>query len=151
VGETTGRGRQDRDHKTPGLPKSVYLYPLCRDWRERLEGERPAPERAEVEEFGRVRLGDRRLERRLCMLARAGQRATRHQRPLEAKESHKWLKSYRVASALAQRLEQTRVVSVGDREADLYELFVEAVQAEGGADVLVRAERTRRMTSAERH
>jgi len=272
VGETTGRGRQDRDHKTPGVPKSVYLYPLCRDWRERLGGEKPAPEQAEVdwaeEEFGRVRLGDRRLERRLCTLARdlyarpqaqlpqacgsraktkaayrfldhkkvklkqllaghheatcrrmgevpvvlavqdstslnysahpateglgplntradhsiglwmhdtmaftpegvplglidvqvwardparAGQRATRYQRPLEAKESYKWLKSYRAASALAQRLEQTRVVSVGDREADLYELFVEAVQAEGGADVLVRAERTRRMTSEERH
>lgn len=81
--------------------------------------------------------------------AQAGKRATRHQRPLEEKESHKWIKSYQAASAMAQRLEETRVVSVGDREADLYELFVEVDRTENGADVLVRAERTRRITVEE--
>lgn len=270
VGETTGRGRQDRKRKKGGTPKAVYLYPLHRDWRERLGGKAPAPERVEADwaehEFGGVRLGDQRLERRVCTLARdlyarpqaqlpqacgsrvktkaayrfldhervkmqtllaghyeatcqrmgevpvvlavqdstslnysahpatgglgplntqadrsiglwmhdtmaftpegvplglidvqvwardpeeAGKGASRHQRPLEEKESYKWIKSYQAASAMAQRLEETRVVSVGDREADLYELFVEVDQTTNGADVLVRAERTRRMTVEE--
>jgi hypothetical protein len=38
----------------------------------------------------------------------------------------------------------TLVVSVGDREADLHELFYEAQQAPAGPKLLVRAERTRR-------
>lgn len=74
VGETTGRGRQDRKRKKGGTPKTVYLYPLCRDWWERLSGKAPGPEGAETDwsehEFGGVRLSDRRLERRLCTLAR---------------------------------------------------------------------------------
>jgi len=40
-------------------------------------------------------------------------------------------------SQLQQQLENTRVVSVGDREADVYELFVEAKQL--SQDLLVRA------------
>jgi uncharacterized protein DUF4338 len=31
VGQTQGRGRMDREHRTEGLaPKDIYLYPLCR-------------------------------------------------------------------------------------------------------------------------
>jgi hypothetical protein len=75
-----------------------------------------------------------------------GQRATRHARAIEDKESAKWLTSYAAASALAQRCPQTLVVSVGDREADVYELFVAAAAPPKGAHLLVRAERTRRMT-----
>ncbi len=279
VGQTRGRGRQDHHRRRSSSPKGVYLYPLCRDWRDRLGGQAPGPKAMGQsqgaqeqdwtdEEFGAVELGDVRLNRRLRQLARdlygspqaqlpqacgsraktkaayrfldnkrvkldtlltahheatarrmseasvvlavqdstslnysahplteglgplntradqsiglwmhdtlaftpegvplglidvqvwardpaqQGKRATRHQRPLEEKESLKWLKSYRAASALAQRLEQTRVVSVGDREADLYELFVEAAQTAGGADILVRANRTRRMTAEHGH
>lgn len=77
----------------------------------------------------------------------AGQRATRHQRPLEAKESYKWLVGYQAASGLARQCPDTTVVSVGDREADVYELFVEAGRRDDGARLLVRAERTRRMTA----
>jgi len=77
---------------------------------------------------------------------RQGQRATRHARALEDKESRKWLTSHQAASRLQAQCPQTQVVSVGDREADLYELFV-AAQAPGApAQVLVRAEKTRRMT-----
>lgn len=76
--------------------------------------------------------------------AQAGKKHRRHQLPLAAKESNKWLVSYR-AVAEAQRLcPDTMLVSVGDREADLYELFHEALQDGSGPKLLIRAERTRK-------
>ena len=37
AGQTSGRGRDDRTHQRHGAaPKQVWLYPLCRDARERL-------------------------------------------------------------------------------------------------------------------
>ena len=39
VGETTGRGRQDRDHLRHGAqPKTVFVYPLTAHARDRLQG-----------------------------------------------------------------------------------------------------------------
>jgi hypothetical protein len=70
-------------------------------------------------------------------------RAQRNQLPLEAKESVKWLRSYRAAAAVQRLCPATLVVSVGDREADLHELFWEAQQTAAGPKLLVRAERTR--------
>ena len=265
VGDTQGRGRNDRLRRRAGSAKAVYLYPLCAPWRAQLGGVEPganAPDWAE-EEFGGVELGDRRLEQRLLSLARDcyarpqaqlpqacgsraktkaayrffdhprirmhsllaphyeatarrvaeqpvvlavqdssslnysahpttaglgplntqsdnsiglwlhdtlaftpeglplglldvqvwardaathGKRATRHQRPIEEKESAKWLTSYAAATALQQRCPESLIVSVGDREADVYELFVAAAEEPTGARLLVRAERTRRMT-----
>lgn len=73
----------------------------------------------------------------------AGKRHRRKALRIEAKESCKWLVSYR-AVAEAQRLcADTLLVSVGDREADIYELFHEASHAPGTPRLLVRAERTR--------
>ena len=71
-------------------------------------------------------------------------RAQRNQLPIEAKESVKWLRSYRAAAAVQRLCPSTVVVSVGDREADLHELFWEAQQTAAGPKLLVRAERTRR-------
>lgn len=37
VGQTQGRGRMDREHRTQGLvPKDIYLYPLCRNVQQEL-------------------------------------------------------------------------------------------------------------------
>ena len=36
LGQTTGRGRMDREHKEDVAPKEVLVYPLCRKFRERL-------------------------------------------------------------------------------------------------------------------
>jgi len=36
VGSTTGRTRQDRDHKLTVPIKDIYLYPLCRDFKKTL-------------------------------------------------------------------------------------------------------------------
>jgi len=74
-----------------------------------------------------------------------GKKAKRHQLPIEEKESFKWLKSYRAVAAVQARLPNTVVVSVGDREADVYELFREAANHLEGPKLLVRAEHNRQL------
>lgn len=61
-----------------------------------------------------------------------GKRATRKQRPIAEKESQQWLTS--VEAVLAARVEcpQTRFVSVGDREADVYDLPGAGAARRGG-------------------
>ncbi len=75
-----------------------------------------------------------------------GKRATRYQRPIEQKESFKWLKSFRAAARLQRQLgAASTVVSVGDREADVYELFALAKSDPAHPKLLVRAESDRRV------
>jgi hypothetical protein len=78
-----------------------------------------------------------------------GQAEQRTNLPIEDKESFRWLKGYRLACAVAAQCPGTRIVSVADREADLYDIYVEAQEAEarGGprADYLIRV-RTERST-----
>ncbi|MBI5478961.1 MAG: IS4 family transposase, partial [Deltaproteobacteria bacterium] len=74
----------------------------------------------------------------------AGKKAKRNRLPIEAKESVKWVRSYRAVAEVQRLCPRTRVVSVGDRESDLHELFHEAEQTRSGPELLVRAERARR-------
>ena len=80
VGETSGRGRQDRRHAAPETRKAVYMYALEPAWRARLAAPAPAVAPlavgdgldAEVwadHEFGGARLGDARLSARLVQSA----------------------------------------------------------------------------------
>jgi len=77
------------------------------------------------------------------------QAGTRKREPIEEKESGRWLRGYQAACALAAQAPQTRVVSLADREADIYEIYAEAAQAAGTAewvaDWLIRATRERRV------
>ena len=265
VGETSGRGRQDRDHECAVTIKAIWIYPLDAKWRETLCVEpvrevAPDADWAETE-WASVDLGDQRLTQRLVAYGRArfdrptanlpqtcgsraatkaayrllqhpqaslkqflsghaeatlgraarepvvlaiqdttslnytthlvteglgpigsygatktlgmevhsslvvsasglplgllevqawardaslyGQSKDRDKRPRKDKESQKWLNGYAVADAAAQRLEQTQVVMVADREADVFELLETAV--EGRAHALVRAMYQRRV------
>lgn len=72
-----------------------------------------------------------------------GQRHQRYALPLEAKESVRWLRSLQAVEAVQATCPQTRFISVGDREADIYELFVWAKEQPGRPGLLVRAERDR--------
>jgi len=74
-----------------------------------------------------------------------GKKAKRHQLPIEQKESYKWLRSYRALAQMQARLPNTTLVSVGDREADLYELFREAAAQPDGPELLIRAEHNRQV------
>jgi hypothetical protein len=75
----------------------------------------------------------------------SGGSAERAALPIEEKESFKWIESHRAASELQRRVPDVRVVSVGDREADIYELFEAAAADPGGARVLVRAMHDRKL------
>jgi hypothetical protein len=74
------------------------------------------------------------------------QELERYELPLEQKESYKWLASWKAAVRLQEQCPESTVISIGDREADLYELFVEA-QKEPRAKLLVRADQQRRVCS----
>lgn len=78
-----------------------------------------------------------------------GKRALRHSFPIEQKESNKWLLSYEAASKVQRQCPAIMVVSVGDRESDIYELFVKARDTHNGAHLLVRARQSR--TLVEEH
>jgi hypothetical protein len=74
-----------------------------------------------------------------------GKKSRRRGTPIEQKESIKWLKSYRALAAVQPHLPNTVLVSVGDREADVYELFREASQHAQGPKLLVRAAHNRQL------
>lgn len=73
----------------------------------------------------------------------AGKKEKRKQLPIEQKESFKWLQSYQAVAEVQALCPETMLVSVGDREADIHELFLQAQQTEGGPKLLVRSERSR--------
>ena len=74
---------------------------------------------------------------------RIGRRHERHQKPIEEKESWKWVESYQAVSAVQKRCRKTCLVVVADREADIHEVFTEHTQTPHGAQLLIRAERWR--------
>jgi hypothetical protein len=66
----------------------------------------------------------------------------RRNRPIQEKESFRWVQGLRAARAVAQELPRTQVVCIGDSDADLYELFAEP-RGERPVDWLIRACRDR--------
>jgi hypothetical protein len=72
-----------------------------------------------------------------------GKRASRHERPIEHKESQKWLKAFNQVSEAKKRCPNTTLINVADREADIYELFHLAVNDPYKVQLLVRAEHDR--------
>lgn len=78
-----------------------------------------------------------------------GIKATRRLRAIEDKESFKWLDSVQALARLREQLPGTRLVSVADREGDVYEFFAQAQAL--GVDLLVRAAWDRRVESPQGH
>ena len=59
---------------------------------------------------------------------------------IEDKESYRWLRGYRLACELAARCPGTQIVSVADREADIYDIYVEYRDRLGArAEYIIRA------------
>lgn len=73
-----------------------------------------------------------------------GKRNRRKELPIEQKESMKWLRSFRKAAQVQKLCPETMLVVMGDRESDIYELFLEATQEPDGPKLLVRAEKSRK-------
>lgn len=72
-----------------------------------------------------------------------GTRHERHQKPIEEKESWKWVESYQAVSAVQRRCRKTCLVVVADREADIHEVFAQQARTPHGAQLLIRAEHSR--------
>lgn len=68
-----------------------------------------------------------------------GKSAERRGLPIEEKESYKWMQSFTATSLAQQQSPDTMWVSVGDREADVYELFALAQADPNQTQLLVRA------------
>ena len=71
-----------------------------------------------------------------------GKRARRKSLPIEQKESRKWLRSFRKVAEVQKVCPDTKLISIGDRESDVYELFLEATQDPNGPGLLVRMNRS---------
>ncbi len=74
---------------------------------------------------------------------------SRKERPLEQKESHKWVESLQACQAVAPDCPDTLLINVADREGDLYELFAQACQGAEPPPVhlLVRARHDRKLAA----
>jgi Domain of unknown function (DUF4338)/Transposase DNA-binding/Transposase Tn5 dimerisation domain len=79
-----------------------------------------------------------------------GKKYSRQELTIEQKESVKWLKSFRKVSQIQNACPDTLLVSIGDREADIYELFREATQ-KGAPKLLVRATKSRQRKVEEKY
>lgn len=75
-----------------------------------------------------------------------GKKHQRKRLAFEDKESYKWATSVQAAARMQARLPNTTVVSVGDREADIFELFDQTRTLPHAPQLLIRAEQNRRLT-----
>ena len=74
-----------------------------------------------------------------------GQRDQRKQRPIQDKESFRWIEGYRQGCQVAAEVPGTTCVVIADREGDIYEWFTEAQPAPGQrpAEWIIRAQHDR--------
>ncbi len=89
-----------------------------------------------------------------CGPTRRQRLALKNRKALTQRESHRWVSAYEAIAAqqreAAPPQSLPRVVMVGDRESDLYELFVSNLQHDAHCAVLVRAMHPRRLHKSER-
>jgi hypothetical protein len=71
----------------------------------------------------------------------AQKRGERKAKPIEDKESIRWIEGYRAACQVAQEASSTHIVSLADSEGDIYEYLLEAQAIEGDrkASFIIRA------------
>ena len=70
-----------------------------------------------------------------------GKKKQRHSKPIEAKESFKWIRALTPIGDAAGQCPSTRIVTLADRESDIFEYLLEARSR--GLDVVVRAKENR--------
>ena len=80
-----------------------------------------------------------------------GKRKRRHEVAIEQKESYKWLVSFQKISEAQKQCPKTILLSVADREADIYEFFELALGNPSRPKLLVRAEQDRLLAEGQGH
>jgi hypothetical protein len=78
-------------------------------------------------------------------------RAERKAKPIEDKESIRWIEGYRAACQVAHEASSTLVVSMADSEGDIYEYLMEAQAVEGvrKASFIIRACQNRALVTSD--
>jgi hypothetical protein len=80
-----------------------------------------------------------------------GKSKDRSKKPIEEKESMRWLNGYRQACDLAELAPETQVISCSDREGDIYEVFEEwhrkCEEGKPAAELLIRVKHNRSIVS----
>jgi Transposase Tn5 dimerisation domain/Transposase DNA-binding len=68
-------------------------------------------------------------------------RAERREKPIEEKESMRWLEGYRISCQVAREAPDTKIVSISDSEGDIFECLAEGRPEEGviKAEWIIRA------------
>lgn len=70
---------------------------------------------------------------------------TRNAKSIDEKESMRWVEELRVAGSAAQRLPQTQMIVMADREGDIYEMYDGAQNGPPNLHVLIRAQHDRNL------
>lgn len=70
-----------------------------------------------------------------------GKRDTCKNRPIEEKESMKWINALRETHKFTQRIPDVKVITVADRECDIFDFFLEVIKLD--ETVIVRAAKNR--------
>lgn len=89
----------------------------------------------------------------LCLylyLIKSIKKPTKESISIEKKESMRWLNSYRKAQALAKQLPESTIVSIADREGDIYDIFMEAQHQTSQAEFIIRGNYDRRLMNEEK-
>jgi Transposase Tn5 dimerisation domain/Transposase DNA-binding len=81
-----------------------------------------------------------------------GKRLDKASKPIEQKESYRWLQGYRRACEIAELASTTQIVSISDAEGDIYECFLASLPEPGQrkADWIIRAGQDRRLAKESR-
>ncbi len=80
-----------------------------------------------------------------------GKKVDRKNKPIQQKESHKWLISFQATQQIQRQQPHTLLVNISDRESDIYEYFELAIRPDADAKELVRANHNRRLEHAEQY
>lgn len=68
-----------------------------------------------------------------------GDKGRPRNRPIEEKESERWIDGYRAMCTVAEQIPATKLMTVADREADIYEMFYEAAAVDNVVELLIRS------------
>lgn len=79
-----------------------------------------------------------------------GKRQQRKKLAIEEKESFRWIESYRSSCKLAERFPAKTIINIGDRENDIYEVFVEATTEGNKAAIVLRCAQNRRVITEDK-
>ncbi|MEW6104678.1 MAG: IS4 family transposase [bacterium] len=80
-----------------------------------------------------------------------GKKHRRYEKSIQEKESQKWLNSLQATEQLKKDCPDTLIINIGDREADIYELFQQANDINVQSKLLVRAFHNRNVDAQEQY